>query len=110
MEEELTSFQISEWEAYDHIDPIGTWRDDFRTASLASLITNIVLHLYSEKGKTPKILTALDFMPDWTGEREKESMKQDTESMKQMLLEMAERQNKKIERDKRQDKPPKSKK
>jgi predicted Zn-dependent protease with MMP-like domain len=61
--------QLSEWEAYDRIDPIGTWRADFRGAKLESLILNIVNQLYAEKGKKPVVTTALDFMPDWIGDK-----------------------------------------
>lgn len=69
MLDKLTGYELAEWEAYDRIDPIGTWRDDFRGAKLESLILNIVNQLYAEKGKKPQVTTALDFMPDWTGDK-----------------------------------------
>jgi len=74
--------QLSEWEAYDRLDPIGTWRDDFRGAKLESLIINIVNTLYAEKNKKPIVTTALDFMPDFAGdgryERKEETKKATT--------------------------------
>ena len=95
--DQLTSRQISEWEAYDRIDPIGTWRDDFRFAKLESLIINIVQQLYAKKGSTPKITTPLDCMTDWSGEGKfQEPKKQSVEDMKSILLGIANVQNKKI--------------
>jgi hypothetical protein len=95
--DQLTSKQISEWEAYDRIDPIGSWREDFRGAKLESLITNIVQQLYAKKGSTPKVTTPLDFMVDWSGEKqEAEPKKQSMEDMKSILLGIAKAQNKKV--------------
>jgi len=102
--DQLTSKQISEWEAYDRIDPIGAWRDDFRIAKIESLITNIVQQLYAKKGYTPTVTTPLDFMVDWTGDRkEEEPKKQSVEEMKSILMGIAKTQNKRIERN---SKPP----
>lgn len=93
----LTSKQISEWEAYDKIDPIGTWREDFRLAKIESLITNIVQQLYAKKGSKPKLTTPLDFMVDWTGEGVvQEPKKQSVEEMKATLMSFANAQNKKV--------------
>jgi hypothetical protein len=95
--DQLTSKQISEWEAVDRIDPIGEWRNDFRIAKLESLITNIVQQLYAKKGVTPKLTTPLDFMVDWSGEAKvQEPKKQSVEEMKQLLLGIAKSQNKKV--------------
>jgi hypothetical protein len=68
--DELTSYQLAEWEAYDELDPIGEWRDDFRIASLSSLISNIVLALYQDpeekkQGKVPEYTEPLEFMPEF---------------------------------------------
>jgi len=95
--DELTSVQISEWEAYDKIDPIGTWRDDFRMANLAAIITNIVNCLYSKKGSQLKLTTPLDFMPDWSNDKKEVSIKQSPEEMKESLLRFVKIHNKKIE-------------
>jgi len=78
----LTSFQISEWEAYDRVDPIGEWRADFRHAQLRSMITNITRTLYPKKGEEPKMTVPLDFMPDWIG-----SDKEETELTGQSIAE-----------------------
>ena len=97
---QLTSRQISEWEAYDRIDPIGNWREDFRFAKLESLLVNIVNQLYHDpkKGK-PKITNPIDFMPDWAGEDKfEEPKKQSVEEMKEVLMSIASSQNKKAKR------------
>lgn len=78
--------------AYDTIDPVGTWREDFRIASLQSMITNIVRSLYPPEGaKEPEMTNPADFMVDWGQEPEetKEPKKQTVEQMKQMMYAIA---------------------
>ncbi len=100
--EQITSNQLFEWEAYDTIDPIGTWRDDFRVAKLAALIQNLVMQLYAKKGTTPKLRTIIDEMPDWLGDRTEEmNKKQSVEEMKEILLSIASTQNRKVAMQKR---------
>ena len=91
----LNSYQLSEWEAYDRLDPIGKWRDDFRGAKLEALIINIVQALFPKKGTKAKTFNPIDFMPNWSGE-EKKPEKQSIEEMKKVLLELAASQNKKV--------------
>lgn len=84
----MTSAQISEWEAYDRLDPIGTWRDDFRMASLAALMINITALTHRKKSSDkPRMIEPIEVMPDWAGELQKRVSKiQSTEDMKQILL------------------------
>jgi len=89
----LTSTQFSEWEAYDRLDPIGTWREDFRLAYLSSLVTNLTISVHGKKGA--KHTTPMDFMLDWTGTT-KEPKKQSVEEMKEILMAFAKRQNKSV--------------
>jgi len=71
--DELTSVQLSEWEAYDRLDPIGKWRDDFRIASLTSVVTNIARTLYHDSKKGELVLTSpSDYMPKWNIDEEEE--------------------------------------
>jgi hypothetical protein len=96
---QLTSRQFSEWQAYDKLDPIGTWRDDFRFAILESLILNIVNSLYSKKGHTPKKVSPMDFMLNWDGGLkggDEGQKKQSTEDMKRILLGIAKAQNRRV--------------
>lgn len=100
--DQITSKQLSEWEAFDRIDPIGSWRDDFRLAKIESLITNIVTSLYSKKGNSPVMTTPLDFMVDWSGEEKPGKTKEQIiEEQKQILLSFAKSQNKRVQNDKR---------
>jgi len=95
--DQLTSKQLSEWEAYDKIDPIGSWRDDFRIARLESLLVNIVNKLYAKKGVTTKDVKPIDFMTEWYSEEEilVPSEQQVAEQIKQTFLNIAQNQKKK---------------
>ena len=89
----LTSVQLSEWEAYDRFDPVGSWRDDFRLAYLNSLITNLTIGVHGKKGA--KHTSPMDFMLEW-GEGKKEPKTQSVEEMKEILMAFAKRQNKSV--------------
>lgn len=82
----------------DSIDPVGEWRADFRTAELISLIVNIVTNLYSKEGATKNMTTPLDFMVDWSGEKEQPQAEQSVEEMKQALMSFAREHNKKVKK------------
>lgn len=98
--EDLTAFQLAEWEAFDKLDPIGSFRDDYRAAHICSTNTNIAIHTNkSKKSKPVKLTTPLDFMPDWTGDlKALKHKKQSTEEMKSVLLGIAHTQNSKVKR------------
>jgi hypothetical protein len=94
--DELTGEQINEWEAYDRIDPIGTWTEYFRMACLESIITNLAIGIHGKEGT--KLTSPMDFMPDWAkGEEKQEIKQQSVESMKELLMGIAEIQNKKFD-------------
>ena len=86
--------QLSEWQAYDRLDPVGKWRGELGWASLCSLITNITKQLYSEKGKKPEFVSPNDFMIKWgeIEEQEPEPKKQSVEEMNQILSDIAKAQ------------------
>ena len=107
----MTSTQLSEWEAYDRLDPIGEWRGDFRMAKMASVMTNLFNWAYGKPEET-KPSSANDFMPNWHKDDSEEDEdpnviwslskhgwvkheRQSTEQMKQMALAVAASQNKK---------------
>jgi len=89
----LTSRQLSEWEAYDRLDPIGTWRDDFRLAYLSSLITNIAICVHGKKGAKHTI--PMDFMLDWDV-KEKKINVQSVEEQKRILMDIFGEHNKRV--------------
>jgi hypothetical protein len=94
----LTSVQLSEWEAYDRLDPIGTWREDFRMAYVSSLITNLAISIHGKKGTKP--MNIMDFMPKWDSQEPENTVvkQQSVEEMKKALLQIAQAQNKKVAR------------
>ena len=92
----LTSAQLSEWEAYDRLDPVGTWREDFRMANIICYIVNTARSIHGKKGI--KMTTPIDFMPQWDEEGERDTVKtQSVEEMKQILLGLGKMKFKKIE-------------
>jgi len=82
----LTSRQISEWEAYDRLDPIGRWRDEFGMASLQSVITNLAISVHGKKGS--KMTEIKDFMPEWDLTAPKEIKTQSIEDMKKVFQDL----------------------
>ena len=78
----LTSDQLSEWEAYDRLDPIGTWREDYRMAYIAAILTNLTIAVHGKKGAKQAELRS--FMPNWSGEEEYKAP-QSVEEMKEVF-------------------------
>ena len=99
--EELTSEQLSEWEAYDRIDPIGMWRVDFNFATLKSLLVNIAQAQNRRKGEQLNPVAPIDFMPDWSGElaEMKKRERQSPEEMKSLLLSFARSHNERLKKE-----------
>lgn len=86
---QLTSRQITEWQAYEDLEPIGEWRADYRTALLCSIVMNLAQSIYAKKGTHPKLTTPKDFMIDWAGDFKKEEMPQTLEEMKSVMISIA---------------------
>ena len=86
--DELSAYEIAEWEAYDRLDPIGEFRADFRMAELATVITNIAIKWAAGKKKVD-LVDILDFIPKWDAGAPKEVKKQSVEEMKKALKEIA---------------------
>lgn len=80
---ELNSADISEWMAYDSLEPIGKWRDDYRTALLASVITNLFISTYGKKGTRHTEIK--DFLLNWDIEDVITKPAQSMEEMKVIL-------------------------
>lgn len=97
MYEYLSTAQISEWEAYDRLDPIGDYRSDFNTAQLMSLIYNISVQLWGKEGEK-KMSSPSEFMVMWGQPEEKEEPKvQSLEQLKATMMSIAEHQNAYVE-------------
>ena len=106
MLDHLTSKQLSEWEAYDRLDPIGTWREDFRLAYLSSLVTNIAIQVNGKKGA--KLTQPQDFMLEW-GKDKEEIEKQSVDQIKEFMMNFAQGQNRRVQSEKGSTRVPKSK-
>jgi hypothetical protein len=96
----LNARQLSEWEAYDRIDPIGGFRLDYEAAAIQSQIQNIALAAWAKKGSKPEFTTYKDFMPLWGETESKAAPVQSVEQMKEFLLAFATKHNKRINRTK----------
>lgn len=81
----ITSEQLLEWEAYDRLEPIGGYRQDYRFAQICHLIYEISQAVYGKKGKRRRS-TPKDFMPWGPEEKETPKRKQSPEEIKERLL------------------------
>lgn len=79
--------------AIDTIDPVGQVRMDYHMAYLESLITNLFIQTYGKKNA--KLTNTDDFLIKW-GESESEEKVQSVEEMKNILLNIASSQNRKV--------------
>jgi len=85
----LTSEQLSEWEAYDRLEPVGEYRREYHIAMIASLIHNIAQSVYGSKGKRI-VSKPTDFMPWWDSRPSgRDGASQSVEEMKRILLDLA---------------------
>ena len=82
-----------EWEAYDALDPVGAWRDDFRFGQVCATIVRSIHAALS--GSTCEV-SALDFIPKWgirdSGVKKKKEetvRKQSVDEMKEILFSIA---------------------
>lgn len=57
----LDSHELTEWAAYDLIEPFGPWRADLRAGIVASTVANAL------RGKGGKSFKPEDFVPDFAG-------------------------------------------
>lgn len=96
----LNGDQLVEWEAFNAIDPIGSYKQDFQFAQLCTLVFEVAQAFSSSsKTRTTKIL---DFMPWWflqylekPSKGEKPAPRQSVEEMKKVLLDIVSRSKKK---------------
>jgi len=84
---QLTAEQLTEWEIYNKIDPIGKWRDELSIATVCALITNTVRQLYTKKGHKVEFTGPDDFMIKWgeVEDQKPEPKQQSPEEMAQIL-------------------------
>ena len=72
------------------LDPIGTWRDDFRMGQVCATIVQSIHSVVSTKGSAPSGVTAKDFIPEWGVIKKVQPIKQQTvEEMKSTIQSIA---------------------
>lgn len=94
----MTGEQLQEAMAYDVIEPLGSYKQDFMSAQLCNLVYTLA-HAYGGKQVNSKIQ---DFMPWWFMQHlRNESVvigRQPVEDMKRNLMEFARQHNRALER------------
>lgn len=85
---EVSSREYAEWWANQKFDPIGAARDDYRIATLTSLVYNAV------KKPRSRATTAQDWMPQFDGETRRQSPME----MRAQLMLVMKVQNSKLKR------------
>lgn len=103
MLDELNSYQISEWEAFNSIDPIGDKRSDLRMAILATTIFNLAVDIHAKKGTKHREIT--DYIPKWGIDEDDEVVKQSVDDMKNVLLSFAKSHNTRLKKSRPRNKP-----
>jgi hypothetical protein len=93
----LTGNQLAEWEAFDSLEPVGSYKHDFRLAKLENLI--YVLACASNGKKVDSKVK--DFMPWWftqylDGDVSVSGGGQSMDDMKRNLLQWARQHNRMI--------------
>lgn len=89
----LTSEQLAEWEAYDRLEPIGGFRQDYRFAQVCHLIFELAQSIYGKKDKRTRSHPT-DFMP-WGPMEKPKAKKQTAEEIKTALTAIFKQRTKK---------------
>ena len=89
--DDLSAEQISEWEAFNRIQPIGARRFDVYFSFIMATIHNIAIGFSGSK--TAKQYKPEDFVPNWTGVKEEEVV-MSAADMKQFWIAFADKHNK----------------
>lgn len=63
----VDAYEMTEWMAYERIDPFGNQRQDYHMAMICSSLYNVIQSF----GKQRKTFTPDQFMPEFGGKQEK---------------------------------------
>lgn len=104
----LSAKQLSEWEAFNRIQPIGQRRFDIYFSEMMATIHNAVIGFSGTKN--PKWCKPEDFLPNWTGIKEESNIQEmSVQQMKNVLVAFAEQHNKTVSKQVDRDhRPPKN--
>ena len=92
---QLSSKEITEWRAYDRLEPID--KEEFGWATLCSVVSNIAISIYGKKGS--KYTAPTDFLPEYENTSVvKEKKEQTVEEQKKLLLMIVSIQNKRVKK------------
>lgn len=69
---EMDSRELTEWAAYELVEPFGEWRDDLRSGIVASTIANAL------RGKGSRSFKPEDFIPEFGQAEEKRMSPEET--------------------------------
>lgn len=72
---EIDAEELTEWMAYDSIEPFGAVRDDYRVALLSALTANI------HRRKNSRTFSPNDFMPFLKQKKKKQTWQEMKEAM-----------------------------
>lgn len=101
----MSGDQLTEWEAFDRLEPVGGYKQDFRFAQLCDLIHMLAYAIGGGKSVKSKIQ---DFMPWWFLQYLKDVAKasggQSVEEIGKNLKEWARQHNRAIDRKARKEK------
>jgi hypothetical protein len=75
----VTSRELTEWMAYERLEPFGEWRADLRAALVAMVMAN------AWRGKDQKAFTIEDFMLKFDGEPKRDQTVEDQLRMFELL-------------------------
>ena len=81
---DLTASQLAEWEAYNTLEPVGDYRQDYMMAQLTSIFYNFASSFGSKDGRR-KIAKIPDFIP-WMEQPEEKREDQSLVEMKKSIL------------------------
>lgn len=106
----MTSEQVTEWEAYNQIEPIGEYRRDYMMAQLTSIFYNFATSFGAKNGRR-QVGKIADFIP-WMDEQKPQTEVQSVDEMKGVLFSFAKaseaKENKQVKKEvPKYPKPPK---
>lgn len=90
-----------DWRAFDVLEPIGAYREDYMIGQLTAVVYNLAQSIYGSKDAPKKALRAEDFIPwmDSPGDRKEEPQRSrglsSPEDIKELFLSLKRQQDKK---------------
>ena len=61
--DDLSNTQLMEWRAFDAMEPIGEYRNDYMMGQLTALVYNLAQSIHGKKNSVNEPLRTEDFIP-----------------------------------------------